>query len=115
MFIEDSVGGHIHAKVMNLGDPANTTQMFNQQLLEKKSLAPWRHEFEVPHAVRPLKHQGEREPLDVQARHHLMPPGRGGGLGSTWQGKITQGNNTEMVLTLMTLWPLINVSISMSF
>ena len=115
MFIEDSVGGHIHAKVMNLGDPAYTTQMFNQQLLEKKSLAPWRHEFEVPHAVRPLKHQGEREPLDVQARHHLMPPGRGGGLGSTWQGKITQGNNTEMVLTLMTLWPLINVSISMSF
>ena len=42
MFIEDSVGGHIHAKVMimNLGDPAYTTQIFNQQLLEKKSLAP---------------------------------------------------------------------------
>ena len=114
MFIEDSVGGHIHAKVMNLGDPAYPTQMFKQQLLEKKSLAPWRHEFEVPHAVRPLKHQGEREPLDVQAGHHLMPPGRGGGLGSIWQGKIAQGNNTEMVLTLMTWWPLINVSIFMS-
>ena len=38
MFIEDSVGGHIHAKVMNLGDPAYTTQMFNKQLLEKN---PW--------------------------------------------------------------------------
>ena len=38
MFIEDSVGGHIHAKVMNLGDPAYTTQMFNKQLLEEKKI-----------------------------------------------------------------------------